>query len=131
MRNSRAPSFGSLSREEFTTILNRFLHPSSPIRQQELLRGRSKQLEQIEKALLSPGRNVLVYGERGVGKTSLAQTAALICQSSDCDPVIVACDSSTNFASVIQTIGSRLYHEAPITVKETSSHKVQANLKYL
>jgi hypothetical protein len=50
--------------------------PSSPVREAGRLYGRDEQLEEVQRALLSPGQSVFIFGDRGVGKTSLAQTAA-------------------------------------------------------
>lgn len=117
-----------LTDDGFTEILNDCLLPSSPIRREELLRGRTQQLDQIKKALLSPGRNVFIYGDRGVGKTSLAQTAAYLHQSSDSNPVIVACDITSSCFRIVQTVSNKLLGENPAKAKATFSKK--ANLGY-
>jgi replication-associated recombination protein RarA len=75
-----------LEREQFVKILHTHLSPTSPIESEEHLFGRSKQLQSIEQALCAPGRSIFVYGDRGVGKTSLAQTVAYSHQSSICEP---------------------------------------------
>jgi Cdc6-like AAA superfamily ATPase len=60
--------------DEFQKVLYAHLSPSEPISSVQLLKGRTKTLQQIRQALLSPGRNIFIFGDRGVGKTSLAQT---------------------------------------------------------
>ena len=35
-----------------------------------------------------PGKHIFIYGDRGVGKTSLAQTAAFLQQSADSSPIL-------------------------------------------
>ena len=47
--------------------------PSTPIRLAELFAGRQGQIRQMIEAVAEPGRHASLYGERGVGKTSLAQ----------------------------------------------------------
>jgi uncharacterized protein len=69
--------------ELFGIALHRVLSPSHAIQSAELLRGRTEHLAEIRRALYSPGRQVFIYGHRGVGKTSLAQTAAFERQSSE------------------------------------------------
>jgi len=101
-------SIGSLSKEEFTAMLPHHLSPSSPIQSIELLMGRQKQMDAIEEALASPGRSIFIYGDRGVGKTSLAQTAAVQHQTSDRNPVIISCDASTTFFRIIQSIAQAI-----------------------
>jgi uncharacterized protein len=79
--------------DEFQRVLYSQLSPSEPISSIQLLKGREKTLQQIRQALLSPGRHVFIFGDRGVGKTSLAQTAATLHQSADNDPIILSCAS--------------------------------------
>ena len=77
--------------------------PSSPIREASRLYGRAKQLQQVERELLSPGRSVFIFGDRGVGKTSLAQTAAYITNSTEEDPVLVSCYNAS-FSQLVTKI---------------------------
>jgi Cdc6-like AAA superfamily ATPase len=53
--------------------INQLFTPSTPVTTAELFAGRSPQMLRIIDAIAEPGRHVLLYGERGVGKTSLAQ----------------------------------------------------------
>lgn len=70
---------------------NAVFHPSQPIRSPEMLFGRHTQLQRTMTSLETPGRSVFIYGERGVGKTSLAQTAAYMVNSSETEPVFLSC----------------------------------------
>jgi uncharacterized protein len=81
------------SEDEFQEVLYGHLSPSEPISNVQLLKGRERTLRQIRQALLSPGRHVFIYGDRGVGKTSLAQTAATLYQSSDAHPITLSCSA--------------------------------------
>jgi AAA+ ATPase superfamily predicted ATPase len=74
----------------------------------EHLYGRDAQLEQIKQAMFSPGRHVFIYGDRGVGKTSLARTAAFKHHPSDGEPVAVACGIGTTFTSLLGDIANQL-----------------------
>lgn len=106
-----------LTEDRFVEIIQKYLMPSSPVRREELLKGRQGQLEMVRKTLLSPGRNVFIHGLRGVGKTSLAQTAANLYQRSDSEPVPVACERDSTFKQVIRNICSKLISESPIRNK--------------
>jgi len=46
--------------------------PSAPVSSLDLFSGRISQLERVTEAIFQRGRHVAIYGERGVGKTSLA-----------------------------------------------------------
>jgi AAA ATPase domain len=97
------------TRQLFEDSLRENLSPAAPIRSPEHLRGREKKLEDIRRAMVQPGRSVFVYGDRGVGKTSLAQTAAFEHQSASKPPVLTGCDASSTFARVTQQIATRLF----------------------
>ncbi len=82
--------------------------PSQPIRTQELLVGREVPLERTLEALRTPGRSPFIYGVRGVGKTSLAQTAAHLFNWSGAEPIYVSCMPEVGFASVVTRIARKL-----------------------
>ena len=46
--------------------------PSGPVSRHELLAGRRDEIGTVLSAVVQPGRHVVLYGERGVGKTSVA-----------------------------------------------------------
>ena len=46
--------------------------PGAPVSERELLAGRIDEISKVIGAVSQVGRHVLIYGERGVGKTSLA-----------------------------------------------------------
>lgn len=46
--------------------------PGAPIDEVALFAGRQNQIEKVRDTVLSKGRHALIFGERGVGKTSLA-----------------------------------------------------------
>jgi uncharacterized protein len=103
-------------RSKFERVIQTTLSPTTPIRSPEHLRGRERKLEDIRRALVQPGRNIFVFGDRGVGKTSLAQTAAFEHQSASNKPIFVGCDASSTFYSVAQEIAARLLdHEFNLT----------------
>lgn len=48
--------------------------PGAPIKLQEDLAGREEQAARLRNIIMSAGEHALIYGERGVGKTSIANT---------------------------------------------------------
>lgn len=99
-------SIDGVNQDEFAALLAANLTPSATIKTPERLFGREKSLKQIERGLASPGRQIFIYGDRGVGKTSLALTAANLLNSSEHVPVVVVCDSDSTFGSIVQAIGN-------------------------
>jgi hypothetical protein len=52
--------------------------PSTPIAIAEMFSGRTNEINQLFEAIAERGRHAMVYGERGVGKTSLSQVVPLM-----------------------------------------------------
>jgi Cdc6-like AAA superfamily ATPase len=94
-------AIAGLTPDQFKKILSENLTPARAINSPEHLRGREKMLMQIERAFNSPGKHIFIFGDRGVGKTSLALTAASLHQSSDASPINVSCGSN-NFLNVVR-----------------------------
>jgi uncharacterized protein len=119
-------SIQGLSRNSFEEVLRRTLSPTTPIRSAEHLRGREKKLEDIRRALVQPGRHIFIYGDRGVGKTSLAQTAAYEHQSASKPPIFLGCDPKSSFARIAQELASRLLGHEPTMQKAVKQSKGSA-----
>lgn len=86
---------------KFYQKLHSVLTPSSPIDSIEFLFGRRKEQENIEEALYAKGRHCFIYGERGVGKSSLAYTVANQFQSSDKAYIKINCSEESTFISIL------------------------------
>lgn len=76
--------------------------PGAPIDENELFAGRSDQINQLIEAVLQRGQHAIVFGERGVGKTSLARTFSvrLIRPTKSLSSVVVNCDPSDTYTSL-------------------------------
>ncbi len=121
-------AFGNLDEKMLSQKLNELLSPSDPIRSAENLKGREKSLAEIRRNLAVKGRHIFIYGDRGVGKTSLGQTAAIEFHPSSNHPVRVACSSGEGFSAVIATIAKRVYAEFKTHKSEAS---VSLNLPFI
>lgn len=53
-------------------LANRVYSPAAPVDSKDLFAGRNTQVERVSEAVGTRGKHALIYGERGVGKTSLA-----------------------------------------------------------
>lgn len=93
-----------IERFEFGERLNTLLSPARPIQSIEYLQGRAKELDKIEKSLFARGRHIFIYGDRGVGKSSLAAAAANQCQSTDSPYIDVSCGPDSTLKSIVANI---------------------------
>lgn len=76
--------------------------PSAPIDDQALFAGRLGQLMDVVNATKQKGQHVILFGERGVGKTSLARVLTTLQRVSG-QPILVSsinCDPSMSFTSL-------------------------------
>ena len=88
--------------------ISRNLSPEKPIRSSEFLRGRDRELSEIVRELTHFDATVFVYGYRGVGKTSLARTAAQIVTESDREHIYVACAPGARMLQIFRAIGEEV-----------------------
>lgn len=110
------------SKDEFGKKIASVVNPAAPVRSIEHLKGRAQDLEEIERALYAAGRHIFIYGDRGVGKSSLAATAAYQYQSAEAEPIFVSGSPNETFNSIVANIAvqalgrskieSRKKHEA-------------------
>jgi MoxR-like ATPase len=85
-------------------IRNSFLTSAQPIQSPEHLKGRARTLQVLLDSLTSPGRHAFIYGYRGVGKSSLAQTAAFQLQHSAGSPIIIGCEPTSTFSQICHDV---------------------------
>ncbi len=99
--------------------------PGAPIDENALFAGRQEQVDQIIEAVAQRGQHAIVYGERGVGKTSLARTfyTRLARPTKSIACVIVNCDPSDTFDSLWRKVYRDLTQDG-INLGETSAAQI-------
>ena len=122
-------AIAGINRAQFEQTLPKVLTPTTPIRSPEFLRGRQRILEDIRRAFLLPGRHVFIHGDRGVGKTSLAQTAALEHQSADAPPIFLGCDNASTFYRIAHNLAQKLVPSDPTVSKVSRTGKAGVGWK--
>lgn len=91
------------SEGKFAETLHQYVSPTAPIQSEEHLFGRKHQMDLVHQALYAPGRSVFIYGDRGVGKTSLAHTVAFAHQSAAHEPILLVCEPHTTFNGLMSS----------------------------
>lgn len=114
--------------EQFGAAIHKHVSPSEPINTIELLKGRHSELEDIKRSLYAKGRHIFIFGDRGIGKSSLAQTAAYIYQSSDASIIQVGCTKTSTFLGIMEAIAKKLVNSLDIIETQVRS---TFNLKFL
>ena len=106
------PSDGALGAQ--LAALKTIFRPSSPINDQELFRGRTEELARVIGAVQELGQHAVIYGERGIGKTSLAymvQVSFRQAAPGSSLAVRIPCSIDDNFASIWQKLIPRVINE--------------------
>ena len=74
--------------------------PAAPIDRRALFSGRADEIAELYSVIAQPGQHAVIYGERGVGKTSLAVVVAELLRGSGILVARATCDSSDTFSTV-------------------------------
>lgn len=93
-------------RQNLALEAGRAFSPSAPIDERALFAGRDNQVRLVIDAINQKGQHVIIYGERGVGKTSLANVLSSFL-SQPASPVAcprVNCDAKDTFETVWRKI---------------------------
>lgn len=89
--------------DSYSLRVGKVFTPSAPINSDELFRGRKTQVREVVDAINQPGRHAILFGGRGVGKTSLGKILPKKLKAVQECPVIspfVTCDSSDTYSSI-------------------------------
>jgi Cdc6-like AAA superfamily ATPase len=113
------PADEEMTAERFQRLgfeLGTVFTPAAPIDNKKLFSGRTSQLRDVIDAVNQRGQHAIIYGERGVGKTSLASVLEEYLPTAGTNVIAprVTCDSTDDYDSVwrkvfngIQTVQSR------------------------
>ncbi len=87
--------------------------PGAPVQERDLFSGRASQIASLEDAVNQRGRHAIVYGERGVGKTSLANVLPLVMHRPNKQLIYVRvnADPTDTFASLWKKVFKRMTYE--------------------
>lgn len=85
---------------EYTQRLATAFRPAAPIDSRDLFAGRTSQIGEIFSVVAQPGQHGVIYGERGVGKTSLATVATGLLGNLPAMTARVNCDTADDYGTI-------------------------------
>lgn len=100
-----------------------FFTPSKPIEAPTHLKGRDSEVEHILDTLTTDGKHCMIYGERGIGKSSLALSTLEGGKKEGIlphDVFIVRCDKKTKFKDIIARPAMFIDDEYAANKRETT-----------
>jgi hypothetical protein len=98
---SSLPAAPDMKKVRLKKRLDEVFTPSTPVAEQKYLQGREEQVRLVWHAIQRTGGHAIIFGDRGVGKTSLAKVAAG--QLSERSVYYSACQDDT-FETVMATL---------------------------
>lgn len=110
-------------RMEQRVKISQVFRPGAPIDKYALFAGRLEQVKDVIDATIQPGRHVILYGERGVGKTSLAKVISEILSNAGVkllDSGTINCDPTDDFSS----LWHKIFRELSIVLENKETRQV-------
>ncbi len=107
--------------------------PSAPMSDPKRFVGREEECLELSRAILAPGRHVVIFGDRGVGKTSTTKLVTESLRKNDKYKIIeYGCGEKDNFISISYKLlhGLGLIHSKKAK-SESYEHTISANIKAL
>lgn len=89
-------------------LIGQIYTPAYPIEIKELFSGRTKELMTILGIINQKGKQAILYGDRGVGKTSFANIVRILLENPARQIVKVSCVSNDTLESLFHNIFSKL-----------------------
>ena len=87
-----------MNKEDKLQQLNEIFTPSAPIENINLFSGREKQLLDIKETIIEKGQHAVMYGNRGVGKTSLSNMIVYLFEN--LITIKITCNRNDDFKSI-------------------------------
>jgi Cdc6-like AAA superfamily ATPase len=94
-------------------LLGQAFRPTKPIDERTLFAGRQSQLLSISEAIETDGQHAIIYGERGVGKTSMANVAMAIASTAPETRTLSAKVTSHN-DDTFDSVWRRIFKQIPL-----------------
>ena len=101
---SKGDPFGVQREQRITKSgVRRIFTPHQPISEHDLFRGRHDQVRKLIEIMNTPGQHALLYGDRGVGKSSLANIVArlFLKEFVKGQLYVKRCDSDDTFETIV------------------------------
>jgi len=96
------------TRQDLLFACGRVFSPATPIDTRDLFAGRTHQITQVGQAVHTRGQHAIIFGERGVGKTSLANILKSLLESENTVAVKVNCHNEDTYAMIWRNVLSEI-----------------------
>lgn len=120
-------------KEYLDTKAGQVFVPATPVNQDGIFTGRFEQIRRVVDAANQAGQHAIVFGERGVGKTSLANIIATKLIVNDKETSIVTprinCHSNDTFGSIWKKVFRQMYLHRDTQAVGFDSKQIQEKVR--
>lgn len=109
-----------LPRAEYRAIVNQYLHPREEISLPNQLKDREKELSSLLDCFETPGAHAFVWGNKGVGKTSLAHTGCEKHNEIVEKIATVACEKDTSYSGLLTDITRKIAAGGKVNLSDST-----------
>lgn len=103
--NPQQPNF-----QEIALMVGQVFKPNTPVSEKDLFSGRTEQIRRIIDVIFQEGQHAIIFGERGVGKTSLANVlSSFVSPTAKLVATRVNSDKQDTFESVWRKIFDEMH----------------------
>ncbi len=123
------PATNSRTQEDWDALradITEAFSPGAPVQEKDLFSGRTSQIRALMDAVSQRGRHAIVFGERGVGKTSLANILKLVMHRPNRELMYVRVNADPNdtFTTLWKKVFKRLTYETQNITGQQISKKI-------
>jgi Cdc6-like AAA superfamily ATPase len=113
------------------TDITEAFSPGAPVQEKDLFSGRTSQIKSLMDAVSQRGRHAIVYGERGVGKTSLVNILQLVMHRPNRELVYIRVNADPNdtFTTLWKKVFKRMSYVTESREGQQISKKVSEDFK--
>jgi len=116
--------------------INDIFTPSAPIVEPGHFVGREKEMERLLDAIITPGCHIVIFGDRGVGKTSLINVVKNTLDNYGIQKNIVSytCCDSDSYENIVGSFlldTNQLYQEDIKEIKKTKTGKTEGSISVI
>lgn len=113
-REAVPPTPSEDPQRDLRMLVGEAFSPSAPVSRRDLFAGRSQQMEDLVDTVYERGQHAVIYGERGVGKTSIATVMTRVFDGHETQlGVRVNCDSSDTYGQLWRKVFEQIESLAP------------------
>ena len=101
--------------QERAIMAGHVFNPNTPVSEKDLFSGRTNQIRRVIDVIFQKGQHVIIFGERGVGKTSLANVLSSFVSTPSAQNQLLSTRINCDRADSFKTVWEKVFDEMNLT----------------